>query len=116
VAIQDLYNDFIDLYSYGQTGTNDIGGVEKTAVLKTANIPAYTTEIDEDTYYQYGKTTVQATHRIFCGLQPNIKSSDKIYVHGPHIWVDILFIDNAAGQDHHLEIAALAIEAPEALP
>lgn len=112
-VIQDLYNDSFNLYSYGQTGRNDMGGVEKVTVPKEIGIPCYATEIDEDTFYEYGKTQVQATHRIFCNLLADIRSSDKIYIVGPAIWADILFIDNCNAQDHHLEIAVMTIKAPE---
>ena len=111
--LQDLYNDTFDLYSYEQTGRNDIGGVDKATVLKEASIPCYSTEIDEDTFYEYGKTQVQATHRIFCDLLANIGSSDKIYITGPALWADILYIDNCNAQDNHLEIAVMTIKAPE---
>lgn len=111
--LQDLYNDTFSLYSYGQTGRNDIGGVEKTAILRQANISCYATEIDEDTYYEYGKDTVKATHRLFCDLLSTIYSSDKIYLTGPSLWADILFIDNCNSMDDHMELALLTIKAPE---
>ena len=112
-VLQDLYNDEFDLYSYDQAGRTNIGGVEKTPILKQANISCYSTELDEDTFYLYGKTQVIATHRIFCNLLSDIKSSDKIYIHGPALWADILFIDNCNSQDHHLELAVKTIKAPE---
>lgn len=111
--IQDLYNDSFNLYSYGQTGRNDIGGVEKVPVPKEMGIPCYATEIDEDTYYEYGKNQVQATHRIFCNLLADIASSDKIYLTSSSLWADILYIDSCNAQGHHLEIAVITIKAPE---
>jgi len=113
VSIQDLYNDEFDLYNYDQTGRTDMGGVEKTAIIKQANISCYSTKLEGDTFYLYGKTQVIATHRIFCNLLADIKSSDKIYIHGPAVWADILFIDNCNEQFHHLEIVIKTIQAPE---
>jgi hypothetical protein len=115
-VLADLYNDTFDLYSYSQTGRNDLGGVERALVEKQMGIACYQTEIDEDELFQYGKLQVVATHRIFCNLLSDIASSDKIYLHGPALWMDILFIDNCNAQNDHLEIAVLTIKAPEVLP
>jgi len=113
MSIQDLYNTTFDLYSYEQTSRTNIGGVNKSTVLKQAGIPCYETELNEDTFYQYGKTNVQADHRIFCDLLANIKSSDKIYCYGTGFWYDILFIDYCNMMEHHVEIYCKTIEAPE---
>ena len=105
MAIQDLYNCTFNLYSYEETGRNDLGGIEKTAVFKSSQ-RGYYTYLRGGEQYKFGKNNVIAKYRLFCD-ELNIKSTDIVQIQ--NLWFNIKSIDPCSNFAHHYEITLRAV-------
>jgi len=110
MAIEDVYFSRYTLYSNSVTGRTATGGIVRTAVVKQASTPCYLTLLSGKEQEAYGKRSIIANHLLMCA-PCDMLSSDLVLV-GTR-WFQIAYIDNSDELFHHIEVALLAIEAPQ---
>jgi hypothetical protein len=111
--LSDLYDATMTLYSYEITDRGANGGIIRTLVPLTSNVPCYITPISGNETYKFGKNNIIGDFRMFVDpMEISTTNLVKVVDEFGTTWFNVLYIDNADDLDHHFEVDLLEVKAP----